>query len=261
MMKGQKSSSQLRDSVTPLTSFPIGIEEDVINPPIQIAQSEEIQPISCGVEYHFVSDLIQVFELTRVDGFDFLCVPLVHPRYERDLIGFGTESEENPSDNEPFTRSDMLLTSSQWNSIIGKLSNWLDLDSSNERIRRLSEKVFLQEMSWATHLALGATLLPTPSYNCTNFANALSAILTTAHFCNCWIRIPLYFKNKTDDELKIEDDPWETWNRLRVLCEHHISLGVALEITEDLPPNGVIDRWLGEPVRCLILPTSLFFNQ
>lgn len=34
-----------------------------------------------------------------------------------------------------------------------------------------------------------------------------------------------------------------------------------MEITEDLPPNGVIDRWLGEPVRCLILPTSLFLTN
>lgn len=36
---------------------------------------------------------------------------------------------------------------------------------------------------------------------------------------------------------------------------------VALEIGADLPSNHVIDRWLGEPIKAAILPTSIFLTN
>ena len=33
---------------------------------------------------------------------------------------------------------------------------------------------------------------------------------------------------------------------------------MALEITADLPEKNILKRWLGEPIRCVILPTSVF---
>jgi protein arginine N-methyltransferase 5 len=38
-------------------------------------------------------------------------------------------------------------------------------------------------------------------------------------------------------------------------------LCVALEIGADLPSNHVIDRWLGEPIKAAILPTSIFLTN
>jgi hypothetical protein len=90
-----------------------------------------------------------------------------------------------------------------------------------------------------------------------------------------------------------EDDQggstWEAWNRLRMFCEHNSSIGVALgeclswviyvacsdqvdassfgclswrsEITADLPSREVLRRWLGEPVKAIILPTSIFLTN
>lgn len=54
------------------------------------------------------------------------------------------------------------------------------------------------------------------------------------------------------------DDYWRSWHTLRTLCEAHNLMGVVLLIPADLPPQPLIDRWLGEPVRSLLLPTSLF---
>jgi len=88
-----------------------------------------------------------------------------------------------------------------------------------------------------------------------------------------WARIPLISKeqSKLDEESAEKNqqsksnakeiDPWEWWNRLRVLCDHHPSLSVALEITEDVPSNPVLARWIGEPIKCVILPTSIFLTN
>ena len=48
-------------------------------------------------------------------GFDFVAVPLVHPRYRRPRLEPGGAAP-------PFTRSDLLLTSSQWSSQVELLS-------------------------------------------------------------------------------------------------------------------------------------------
>lgn len=59
----------------------------------------------------------------------------------------------------------------------------------------------------------------------------------------------------------VEDDPWEHWNRLKCLCEHNKKLGVALEITANLPSPARLARWLGEPLRAVILPTEIFLTN
>lgn len=39
------------------------------------------------------------------------------------------------------------------------------------------------------------------------------------------------------------------------------SLSVALEITADLPPQSVLDRWVGEPVKAVVVPTKVFVTN
>ena len=36
---------------------------------------------------------------------------------------------------------------------------------------------------------------------------------------------------------------------------------LALEITVDLPADKFIDRWFGEPIRAIIVPTSIFITN
>ena len=42
------------------------------------------------------------------------------------------------------------------------------------------------------------------------------------------------------------------------MCGHHSKIGVLLEVPEILPPQQQIDRWLGEPIRALLLRTTVF---
>lgn len=57
---------------------------------------------------------------------------------------------------------------------------------------------------------------------------------------------------------RAEADSWQWWNQVRGLCGHHTKLGILLEVPENLPPHEEIQRWLGEPVRALVLSCTVF---
>lgn len=60
----------------------------------------------------------------------------------------------------------------------------------------------------------------------------------------------------------IEDTPWRWWKKMRTLCEESSRLGLALEMTNDLPDDDYeIERWYSEPIRMIIIPTSLFLTN
>ncbi|GAB4821351.1 hypothetical protein N2152v2_008397 [Parachlorella kessleri] len=56
-------------------------------------------------------------------------------------------------------------------------------------------------------------------------------------------------------------DPWEWWNQMRFLCEHSTRLGAVLELGADLPPTEDLARWHGEPVKAVVVPTSVFMTN
>lgn len=45
------------------------------------------------------------------------------------------------------------------------------------------------------------------------------------------------------------------------LCGHHTWLGVVLDIPDTLPAGRLIDRWVGEPTRAVVLHTSAFLSN
>ena len=63
------------------------------------------------------------------------------------------------------------------------------------------------------------------------------------------------------DEDQHAEDTWDWWNRFRLTANSEKRLGLALELTADLPDAPEIARWLGEPVRCLVIPTHLFITN
>ncbi|PRP88838.1 hypothetical protein PROFUN_00306 [Planoprotostelium fungivorum] len=240
----------------------VATEEDVSAPQNITDGGNYVENLYFGVELNCVPDLVTQLEEYRRE-FDFITVPLAHPRNERDM------SEGAIVEEEPFARSDMLLSSGQWGSlIIGKISPWIDLDSKDVYNRKNSERVLLQELSWASHLNLPALILPTPTHNSTNYAQVVNRKLQGLMYMNLWMRVPLMstWQMLHDDETQITfgdnhratQDPWEHWNTFRTLCEHSDKLCVALELTENVPHERVISRWLGEPVRAVIIPTRIF---
>ena len=51
------------------------------------------------------------------------------------------------------------------------------------------------------------------------------------------------------------------WNTFRTLCDNSKRIGICLEITADLPSADIIERWLGEPIKCASINTSIFLSN
>lgn len=51
------------------------------------------------------------------------------------------------------------------------------------------------------------------------------------------------------------------WNTFRSLCDWSKKLDVLLEVTADLPEDEMIQRWLAEPVKAVLVSTSLFLTN
>jgi hypothetical protein len=69
-------------------------------------------------------------------------------------------------------------------SVVGQVSRWIDLDAKCPRARLASEKAFKQEIAWATHLSVGAVLLPPvrSHQQCANYARVLNQAATQAQY-------------------------------------------------------------------------------
>jgi len=133
---------------------------------------------------------------------------------------------------------------------------------------------------------LSSVIAPEPKEQCGNYANILNSILTQKRYTQIHVHLPVTSYRdlmlsqrdsvKSTPDTMVDDksassstvnssttsstlwDPWLRWNKLRCLCQHSSSLGIALELTEDLPPEAELNRWLGEPVRTLLIPPRIF---
>ncbi|RLU15326.1 hypothetical protein DMN91_012320 [Ooceraea biroi] len=171
------------------------------------------RPVSCGLDFCSAANLNSCLAYANDSRYDFVCVPLVHPLYKREFISGPAKNRRGP-----FTRPDLILNSSEWsNLIIGKVSPFINVDSTDPVVRKNSEKTLTQELSLASHFGLSAV----------------------------WVQVPMenpirqsYSFRASEESPRVDENPWEWWNTFRA-----------------------IDRWLGEPVRCLVLPTTLFLTN
>ncbi|CAH1270096.1 CARM1 [Branchiostoma lanceolatum] len=224
--------------------------------------------VSVGRDLHYVPDITSSLESASNNGFDFVCSPIVHPRYKRECL-------EGRAKGRPgaLSRSDLLLTSQDWSTlIVGKLSPWLQPDSEIESVRKNCEKALQQELSYAAHLSLPAILVQLRGTRCANLARYIHYHMMGHNNTLMWIQVPLQSPDVSredviegepaeDPEDNKSQDPWEWWNTFRSICHYHKKLALALELTPDLPSESQLRRWLGEPVRAAIIPTSIFLTN
>ncbi|OWK09480.1 PRMT5 [Cervus elaphus hippelaphus] len=201
--------------------------------------------VSSGRDLNCVPEIADTLGAVAKQGFDFLCMPVFHPRFKREFTQEPAKSRPGPQ-----TRSDLLLSGRDWNTlIVGKLSPWIRPDSKVEKIRRNSEAAMLQELNFGAYLGLPAFLLPLNQEDNTNLARVLTNHIHTGHHSSMfWMRVPLVAPEDLRDDI-IENAP----------TSH--TAEYTLEIGADLPSNHVIDRWLGEPIKAAILPTSIFLTN
>lgn len=220
--------------------------------------------IACGLQVWNYADLKEAVKETQKLSYSFLVIPLVHPRLKRELIS-GKCLERKGA----LTRSDMILQATEWTkTIVGIISSHIDCDSEVEHIRRNSIEILKQELTLASHLGLHITLLKVKSIECTGLGRVLYGNIIKGSSGIVWAQMPItaevnpYRSDIPEDvDFDINNDPWEWWQRLRTSCNYKKQLTLALELTATIPTEDEVDRWLGEPVQCLIVPTSIFLTN
>jgi len=219
---------------------------------------------SCGLDVPFEANLEVAMEGACGEGYDFLCVDIVDPTSKNPFLAASPGSKLGDR-----TRPEFMLGTQQWSSfIVGKLSQWLSSVSGSDLEIARAEEAIVQELQFAAYLSLPAVVVPLRQHDCANLARAVhSHLLKSHHNLSVWVNVPL---NPTDGRVNgVEDRPepvlapetWKWWNKFRSLCHHHSRMGVALEISPDLPDAEIMKQWLGEPVRAIFLPTSIFLTN
>lgn len=221
---------------------------------------------SCGLDFVSVPDITVCLNAASEARYEFIVAPLYNPCLQREFLE-GPASERKG----PQSRSDMVLTSKDWCSlIVGKLSPWLQLDSPNDILRQNSEKAIMQELNFASHLGVPAIMISLNSSNCINLARTLNEHIQCGNNHQYWIKVPLaapvdelddiFDHDNKEDKVWVEDT-WTWYNKFRSVCESNKKMGIALEFTADLPTIDILDRWIGESVKCIIIPTTLFLTN
>uniref|UniRef100_A0A668ALX7 Protein arginine N-methyltransferase 5 n=1 Tax=Myripristis murdjan TaxID=586833 RepID=A0A668ALX7_9TELE len=178
--------------------------------------------VSCGRDLNCVPEVADILAAVAKLGFDFLCMPLFHPRFRREF-----ELEPAKSRSGAQTRSDLLLCGRDWNTlIVGKLSPWIDADSEIETERRNSEAV-----SWGG-----------------GGEDTQEELIENE-------------PSKSTDDASVDEKTWTWWHSFRTLCDYNKRICLAIEVGADMPSDSVIDKWLGEPIKAAILPTNIFLTN
>ena len=178
--------------------------------------------------------------------------------------------------------------------MVGKTSPWIDADSPSAPYRADSEAALRQELGWAAHLSLHAVLLPPPRLGAANYARIVCQFLGALSHTALWVRVPLVdpaveaaeaaaatmdsddaggsealVRRRRPDPESLASavdactrrrvhDPFEAWAGLRAACEGHPQLGVCLHVGASLPGDDALARWIGEPVRAIVVAEDAF---
>jgi len=220
-----------------------------------------VRRVSCGLQLATVPELQNLISSTAESGYDFITIPIVNPRLERE---FQTDKPASKRSG-PLTRSDLLLASSDWGSlVVGRISPTIDVDSPLPSVRANSEARLMQELKYASHLGLPAVMLQLHGTNHTNLARLVSNHIAKGANFQVWVQVPLVAPNphkfEAGDETPLEDT-WDWWNRFRLMANSSSKINLCLQVPEEEPTDRSISRWLGEPIKTVSVPTSMFLTN
>ncbi|CAI4959625.1 CFC_HP_G0070280.mRNA.1.CDS.1 [Saccharomyces cerevisiae] len=204
-------------------------------------------------------------------NYDYVLLPITTPRY-KEIVGqvfkdFQRQSIQNWKPlqiPEPQLQDICIppfnvkkLDNDDTPSYIGLLSSWLELESRDPNVRDLGLKVLLNECKYARFVGINKLILAPPRdlsnlqlYGQMIYRLLQNRIVFAAPALTISISLPLY---EDSDPLAT----WELWNTVRKQCEYHPSLTISLALPRTRTPSYVLNRWLAEPVSCLLVSSSI----
>uniref|UniRef100_A0A915KMT8 Protein arginine N-methyltransferase n=1 Tax=Romanomermis culicivorax TaxID=13658 RepID=A0A915KMT8_ROMCU len=218
--------------------------------------------LMCGRDYACSSNIKDATMGAGIEGYEFITASPAHPRCcfpERNLLSGDSYNEIFERGILPpltFTKFD-FGKKTWYKYVYAKASPWIDCDSEHPILRSTSIK---DELSYFTDLQCPTILIECRSDNCVQMARIIKNYLDTdKSSANVWILIPVHQRSKNHLE---EKDSWHWFYRIRVICNYSSRLGVALKFdrsTTSLSSNSTtIDRWFGEPIKCLMYDADIF---
>ncbi|SCU89918.1 LAME_0E06172g1_1 [Lachancea meyersii CBS 8951] len=142
---------------------------------------------------------------------------------------------------------------------IGLLASWVDMESADADVQELSFQVLANEQRYAAFVGIKQLILAPPkNLACINRYALMVARLLSLHSNNDGGQNPVLSISLPFFE---DSDPlstWELWCTVRRICGYHLNLTISLALPRDKVPSCVLQRWLAEPVTCLLVSSSIF---
>ncbi|KAI9328195.1 PRMT5 arginine-N-methyltransferase-domain-containing protein [Zopfochytrium polystomum] len=186
-------------------------------------------------------------------GFSFGVQPLLRRSIaEQRLSGSSASTApDTPAPGDAFLAEEVLI-SEPLSSIVGEVADWLDLDSSDDAIRQRSETLLRMQVQWAGYVGLSHLMFPCPSEGpIVNFARWVNYCTGLLSYTQVLVRTQLGGPRPPQES-------WQRWNTIRLLTESNANISLAVDLLHDLPPDSVIDQWMAEPIKLVIIPTTVF---
>lgn len=234
----------------------------------------------------FVSDIQKTINIGKKATYSRIVVPITNQPL----------SQSEPRDQRnAFTRSDLLLNATSWSeNTILKVGEFHDCDSCDEKIWKKSIQNLKLEIDWAKHQNSdqAIVMVSLKSDQCANMAREF--LNRFDKFGMVLAEMPMVDKSyftqmytKTEDKIELSTasaNIWHRWNHFRFTVDFnpqfkvkvtfcfsfyfrfcsfinfdlYFCTQVALELTPELPNESDLNRWCGEPVHLIIIPSDLF---
>ncbi|CDO56203.1 similar to Saccharomyces cerevisiae YBR133C HSL7 Protein arginine N-methyltransferase that exhibits septin and Hsl1p-dependent bud neck localization and periodic Hsl1p-dependent phosphorylation [Geotrichum candidum] len=165
----------------------------------------------------------------------------------------------------------LLLPGPHIRNVIASTAPWVELDAKNPRIAALSIQVLLREIAYATYCGVTYFIIcgPKRRTNVEQYSQAISKLLSSSPpYIHLLIHLPFaeedYISSRTGERVPPADylSIWEVWNTIRTINNYASNLSVVLQVPSkcNFPPV-VASRWYAEPVRMLMLSSTVFVDN
>lgn len=136
---------------------------------------DKINKIPVYLYKECVNNLVEAVEFSEARNCNAIITSITNPNFRHEF-----HKELLKKNHLRFTRSELLLEPAKWHTqIVAKLSDWLDCDSADENVRKISESTIKQEIAFAQHVTgHGSVLIKVRGTNTLNLARTISSQLT-----------------------------------------------------------------------------------
>ncbi|UJR22200.1 hypothetical protein I4U23_025264 [Adineta vaga] len=216
---------------------------------------------SLGIEFSTIRSVKDALTLASTQKYDFLVIPIIRKQYGTDLLTtYGSKQLAWPA---IASRLKGVGESADMSTaLVALIRHVIDVDSPNLHIRNKATKLLQEELAAAQYFSVARVIIRIRNGNITNLIRIAASTLNTLYFAY-WFVFPTHSAQGLDTNVAADDDeaelqPWLWWNKIYKLLDYHGKVYPVLELSADVPSEQAQKRWLGEPVRAVILPTKIF---